>query len=276
MELNPDLSEDASPVRVSVLLPVGPNAPWLSQTLASLKVQTFPSWELVIVLDGNPAANKAIVEAADLLVPVIIIEHETSQGIARSLNAALHHARGDLMARIDADDIAYPQRLALQVAAFDADAELVLLGTSANVIDSDGHPSAPDRIVPVGDASLKRRLLSRNSFIHPSVMFRRDIEVLLGGYNVHSIRTEDYEFWLRFALCGKIDNLAEPLLKYRVHQGQHTSGKVALSSEESAALRQVKLSLAEELGASKLAVRVTHLLWIWNRSPHWYVPSKKK
>jgi len=248
----------------------------LSQTLASLKLQTFSSWELVIVLDGNPVANRQKVEDAAFDVPVIVIEHETSQGIARSLNAALHRARGDLVARIDADDIAYPERLAEQVAAFDADEELVLLGTSAIVIDSQGNSAGMDRIVPTGDAILKRRLLSRNSFIHPSVMFRRDTAVLLGGYNVHSARTEDYEFWLRLALCGKVDNLPEPLIKYRVHQGQHTSGKVAISRSESSALRRVKLTLAEELGTSKLSVRITHLLWIWNRSPHWYLPSKKK
>jgi glycosyltransferase involved in cell wall biosynthesis len=253
-------------VRVSVLLPVGPNAPWFRETLESLKSQTYDSWELVVVLDGNADNNRQILDDAKLTCPITVIEHSTSQGIARSLNAGLHRAQGEFIARTDADDVNYPQRLARQVAAFDSDSELILLGTSAEVIDEQGNLAGAPRIVPRGNELLKRRLISRNSFIHPSVMFRKNIAILSGGYNVHCLRTEDYELWLRLALCGKVENLVDPLIRYRVHPGQHTNGKVAISESESFALLDMKLRLAKNLKYSQLLTRILHRFWIWNRS----------
>jgi len=260
-----------SQVRVSVLLPVGPDSPYLGQTLQSLKEQTFSDWELLVVLDGNVEANRQIVEAANLQAPVIVIENATTQGIARSLNAALHRAHGDLITRIDADDVCYPQRFSTQVSAFDSDEELMLLGTSATVIDADSQ-DVGTRIVPIGDAALKRRLLSRNSFIHPSVMFRKNAAILIGGYNIHCARTEDYELWIRLALCGKVNNLAEPLIGYRVHTAQHTNGRKGISKIESAALLDVKLKLAKTLGVPRLVARILHFAWEWNRTPHKFLP----
>jgi glycosyltransferase involved in cell wall biosynthesis len=262
------------PIRVSVLLPVGPDAPFLAETLESLKQQTYSEWELIVVLDGNAQVNRKIVEAATLEVPVTVVEHTTSQGIARSLNAALHRASGDLIARIDADDLMYPQRFLEQVAAFDQDEELMLLGTSATVIDESGQ-AVGTRIVPTGDAALKRRLISRNSFIHPSVMFRKNAAILIGGYNIHCTRTEDYELWLRLALCGKVDNLPQQLVRYRVHSGQHTTGRNGISMTESQVLLNVKLQLAKEIGFPIYLVRLIHKAWEWNRKPH-FVTTKRK
>jgi len=256
-----------SRVRVSVLLPVGPEAPYLGQTLQSLNEQSFADWELIVVLDGNAQVNRKIVESVSLKVPVTVIEHTTSQGIARSLNAALHRASGDLIARIDADDINLSQRLAKQVAEFDRDEQLMLLGTSATVIDEAGQQSGT-RIVPAGDANLRRRLLWRNCFIHPSVMFRKNAAILIGGYNIHCTRTEDYELWLRLSLCGKINNLPEPLIGYRVHSGQHTTGRQGISRLESKALLKMKLQLAKEQGTPQFLARLIHMAWEWNRTPH--------
>jgi len=218
------------------------------------------------VLDGSPENNRHILEAAELTCPITIIEHNTSQGIARALNAGLHQAHGELIARTDADDINHPERLATQVAAFDRDSDLILLGTSAEVIDDHGSPSSEPRIVPTGNEVLKRRLITRNSFIHPSVMFRKNIAILSGGYNVHCMRTEDYELWLRLALCGTVENLAEPLIQYRVHPGQHTNGKIGISESESAALLDMKLQLAKKLKYPQIFTRILHRVWLWNRS----------
>ena len=262
-----------SVVRVSVLLPVGPQSPYLSETLQSLKRQTINQWELIIVLDGNVNANREIVDSAGLEVPVVVIEHTTPQGIARSLNAALHRASGDLIARIDADDICYPERFAKQITQFDLDEELMLLGTSANIIGASGE-LAGKRIVPTQDAVLRRRLIWRNSFIHPSVMFRKNAAILLGGYNIHCTRTEDYELWLRLALCGKVNNLSEPLIGYRVHAGQHTTGRQGISANESKALLKMKLQLAKQGGTPQWFARLIHFIWEWNRTPHNFFPSR--
>lgn len=257
--------------RVSVLLPVGPYAPWLAETLASLQNQSFTDWELIVILDGDPDANRQIIEQAKFGNPVTIVEHLTSRGIARSLNAGLHRAHGELIARVDADDICQPSRLAQQVLAFDNNPDLVLLGSSAKLIDHSGVQLG-ERIVPTGNQRLRHRLLSRNSFIHPSVMFKKNMAILVGGYDIHCSRTEDYEFWMRLAICGQIDNLSDSLLAYRIHPHQHTKNGQQLSSTERSKILNSRLQLASELGVSTLKVRFMHMVWLLNRShrmPKW-------
>jgi hypothetical protein len=105
-------------------------------------------------------------------------------------------------------------------------------------------------------------------------MFRKNIAILSGGYNVHCMRTEDYELWLRLALCGKVDNLVEPLIQYRLHPGQHTNGKIGISDSESSALLDMKLKLAANLKYSKTLTRILHRVWLWNRSSHAF-PRRK-
>ena len=252
---------------VSVLLPVGPDSPWLGHTLESLKEQTFTDWELIIVLDGNPEANHRTLVEANISQKVQVIRHEESKGIARSLNEALHAANGTYVARMDADDLNFPERLHKQVKQFEQNDELVLLGASAVLIDGSGKPTGSVRIVPTGNFSLRKRLISRNSFIHPTVMFKREEALSTGGYNPKCTRTEDYELWMRLVTMGQIDNLVEPLIYYRVHAGQHTFLPVALSASEANAVLKTRVKLARYLGVPSVQAKIWHRLWMWNRSP---------
>lgn len=260
--------------QVSILLPVGPDSPWLSKTLESLKQQTFQDWELIIVLDGNPDENEKVLKSAGLEQSTHVIRHGVSKGIARSLNEALHAAQGTYVARMDADDLNFPERLSRQVVEFDRNPNLVLLGASAVIIDESGKPTGVVRKVPTGSKKLRKRLVSRNSFIHPTVMFKREEALATGGYNPLCTRTEDYELWMRLVSSGDIDNLVDPLIYYRVHSGQHTFAPVALSNGESKAILKTRTQLAKYLGMTSFQARVWHALWMWNRSPRKGISTK--
>ena len=250
---------------VSFLLPIAPVSPWLAQTLMSLKNQTYSNWELIAVLDGQSTENVKIISDADLENPVQILTHDVALGIATSLNDGLKVAQGELIARIDADDINLPTRLEQQVKSFLANPNLVLLGGSALVIDRYGLEAQAPRIVPTGVSVVSLRLLRRNALIHPTVMFRKEVVQRAGGYNPKCIRTEDYELWLRLASFGEVDNLPEPILKYRVHPNQHTSGSAIISISEAAQIWQSRKMLGAKLNQSKVKLLLNQIIWLGNR-----------
>lgn len=250
---------------VSFLLPIGPVSPWLAETLMSLKDQSYKNWELIAILDGSPSNNLAVLSQFALDNPVHIVTHDVSLGIATSLNDGLSQANGELVARIDADDINLPTRLEQQVQHFVQNPNLVLLGGSALVINQDGDKRDYSKMVPTENQQIKKRLLLRNSFIHPTVMFRKNIVELAGGYNPKCFRTEDYDLWLRLATLGEVDNLSDPIIKYRIHPNQHTSGSAVISYSEAKQIWHSRKALGEKLGSHILKVLICQIIWLGNR-----------
>jgi glycosyltransferase involved in cell wall biosynthesis len=250
---------------VSFLLPIAPRSPWLAETLESIKDQSYKNWELIAVLDGISPHNLNVISQAAIENPVQILTHDLSLGISKSLNDGLTIANGELVARIDADDINLPTRIEQQVQKFAENPKLVLLGGSALVIDENGMELEESKIVPTGCQSITSRLLLRNALIHPTVMFRKNVVELAGGYNPICTRTEDYDLWLRIATMGQVDNLSNPVLKYRVHSNQHTSGSAIITYSEAKQIWQSRKALGRKLGSSYLKILIFQLIWFGNR-----------
>lgn len=208
---------------VSVLLPTTGRSRFLPAALTSLLRQDHSRWELVVVLDGgaSPLLDRQLSELPD--VPVRLVRTGQRQGVAHALNTGLAVCEGDLVARLDDDDECEPERLSRQVRAMLARPALAVLGTGSRDIDADGNVvrHVP---VPTGTA-LRRRMTRQNALVHPSVMLRAGPVHEVGGYPQRLRRVEDYALWL--ALLGRyeIDNLAAPLLRRRVHPGQHSRGR---------------------------------------------------
>jgi glycosyltransferase involved in cell wall biosynthesis len=148
-------------------------------------------------------------------------------GVAAVRNAGLQHARGELVANLDADDVMRPERLARQVAFLDAHPECVAVGSRVLAIDSAGRPM---------------RLLIRHftheeidgahlnglagSLGNPTAMFRLAAAQRVGGYSMELRATgEDHDFWLRMAEIGRLANLPEVLTLYRVHDANTSIAK---------------------------------------------------
>jgi hypothetical protein len=132
-----------------------------------------------------------------------------------SLNHALALARAPLVARLDADDVALPDRLARQRAFLDAHPEVGLLGTGAREVDEAGRDVA---LVtpPAEDAAIRRALIRRNPFVHSSVMMRRHDLEALGGYDPRLPVAQDYDLWMRMSRATQLANLPEPLVVRRL------------------------------------------------------------
>lgn len=192
--------------------------PYLKTAIDSILGQTFSDFEFVIIDDASTDYTPDIIElSAAQDERIICSRNEQNIGLTRSLNKGLALARGDYIARMDADDISLPERLALQVKALDGTPEMVLVSGQLEIIDASGQV-------------VHRPRRSTNSFLvawyllfynylggHSQVLFRRDAAIRLGGYAECRPFSQDYEFWLRMMSHGEVSIIPEVVLQWRKH-----------------------------------------------------------
>ena len=203
---------------VSVLLPACNAAPFLREAVASILQQTEPNFELILVDDGSSDGTADLVRELAAGDGRIRCFFQQNQGVVATLNRGLALCRGDFIARMDADDVAHPQRLERQLALLRSKPDVVICGSEAILI---GEGRGRWRR-PRSDASCRAWQLLAPCFIHPTVMFRRSVVDAGVRYRAAYAHAEDYEFWSQVGALGKMENIREPLLSYRVHAAQVT------------------------------------------------------
>lgn len=206
--------------RVSVLLAVRNGDRWLREALNSiLLLQTFTDFELLVVDDGSKDDTRAVLREYQNHPRLWTTWHPAPQGLAASLNGLAHVAKGELLARQDADDVSRADRLAKQVSFMEGHPEVGLLGTWALQIDSVGRPLGQESW-PTEDDDIRQLLPTKNPFIHSSVMMRRGVFEAAGGYDETFHVAQDYDLWLRMSRLTKLAILPEPLILRRLHPDQ--------------------------------------------------------
>jgi glycosyltransferase involved in cell wall biosynthesis len=205
---------------VSVVMSVHNGGPWVRDAVASVLTQTLADLELIVIDDGSTDAT------ADLLAsvrdPRLRVERCTRQGLTLALNRALELARAPLIARLDADDVALPERLERQRQYLDARPDVGLLGTASREVDATGREV---RVVrpPTDDAAIRRALIRANPFVHSSVIVRRSALARVGAYDPSFPVAQDYDLWMRLSRVTRLANLAEPLVIRRLVPGRVTA-----------------------------------------------------
>lgn len=186
--------------------------------MQSLLSQRYGSIEIIVVLDGV-AVEPDDRWGSDPRVRIEKLEYRV--GTPRALNHGASLAAGKYIARLDADDVAKPGRIAAQVAVLEASPNLVCIGSSVELIGGQGESLGRLEAV-VGPTNVTSGLLRRNMLIHSSVMYRTDAFRSIGGYNTTCARMQDYDLFLRLAAIGELDNSPAILTSYRIHPGQHS------------------------------------------------------
>lgn len=196
---------------VSVVMPVFNGGRTLREALRSILDQTYQPLEVVVVDDGSEDDTAAV--AAGMNDDRVMLFRQERRGLVSALNRGCAAASGELIARLDADDLAHQGRLAIQVAYLEEHPTVGLVGTWALLRDEGGGTRvfAP----PTDDAALRRYLLWDNPFIHSSVMFRREAFRQAGGYPPGA--NEDYRLWVRIARLWEVAVVPEVLVTHRVH-----------------------------------------------------------
>ncbi len=196
---------------------------YLPQAVASILGQTFTNFEFIIIDDGSTdGSDDFLCRLSDPRLRVI--RNEINLGLTLSLNRGLQEARGHFIARMDADDIALSTRLQKQVVFLRAHPDIGICGSACIRINSTGKRLGIGR-VPVDPMTIRWASLLKNPFIHPTVMLNRHIlDQGQMAYDPSFRWAQDYELWIRFLKVTWGANLAEPLLLYRIHPNQVTSG----------------------------------------------------
>jgi len=198
--------------KISVIMSVFNGEKYLREAMDSILNQTFADFEFIIVNDGSTDNSLSIIKGyADKRIRVI--DNEQNIGLTKSLNRAIRQARGEYIARQDADDISLPNRFEEQLKYFKKNPDVALLGTSIYRVDSNGKILGKTLAI----AKPGKGLLRQNQFNHGSTMFKSGVVCELGGYNELFRYCQDYELWLRMAKYYEVRNLPQILYKLRFH-----------------------------------------------------------
>lgn len=231
------MSGASSAPAVSILMGVYNADRYLGEVIVSLLGQTWQDFEMIIVDDGSTDRSPEILAEYAKRDSRIRILTQQNQGVGRAVNRALELARGKYIARADADDYSYPQRLEKQVAFMESHPDVVALGTGVMLVDPIGIPICP-HLAATGHEAIEAELLRGNgsAVCQPSVMLRRDALVQVGGYDTRWRVTEDLDLFLRLAEVGKLANMTEQLVNWRQHLGSTNHTRREQQLKESLAL----------------------------------------
>ncbi len=208
--------------RVSVVMSVHDGRPYLTQAVQSILGQTFEDFEFIIINDGSSDGSRAVLEQFAERDDRIRLLHQTNRGLTPSLNRGLELARGKYIARMDDDDVSRPARLEKQVRFLESNPGVGVLGVGAKVIGETGKLIG-HWIPPKEHGRITWRLLFNACFTHPSVMMRRSLIQVLGGYADWARCSQDHELWTRAALETRLAALPDELIKFRRSEGSITA-----------------------------------------------------
>ena len=228
------------PPLVSVLLAAHDAERFLGAAVESVLRQTERDLELVVVDDGSTDRTPKLLAAVSD-PRLVVLRNDEQLGLAASLNKALASASARYAARLDADDVALPRRIERQLAELRRRPALALVGSSVLELDERGRPGRLHEM-PVGAAATRWHAHFSSPFLHPTVLFDRELLERHGlRYDAQFAESEDYELWSRLLDVGEGDNLAEPLVLYRTHPGQATRRRRDLqrSFQREVALRRI-------------------------------------
>jgi glycosyltransferase involved in cell wall biosynthesis len=217
--------------QISVVMPVYNAQRYLREAVDSVLEQTYDNFELIASNDGSTDDTRQILEGYARRDPRVKVLNRANTGIVGALNDGLDAARGTFIARMDADDISLPQRFSRQVE---------YLGCKGLQIDSDGDPLGPFHFVSSHD-QIDGEFLKGigGAILHPTVMIRAEVLKSIGGYRADFRHAEDFDLFLRLAEKGRLANLPEVLLKYRLHPK-------SVSHVERQKQRQLKATILHE------------------------------
>lgn len=199
---------------ISVVMPVYNAYPYLIESINSILNQTYDNFEFIILNDGSQDNSKDIILSFNDK-RIKYFEHDNI-GIQKTLNRGLFESKGSFIARMDADDICYPNRLSEQLNFMQNNPNCVVLGCNAEYMDIEGNTLYRSNL-PLMDYDIKKTLSTGGSFFHSSVMYKKE-SVLKCGLYIENIKTsiEDGVLWIKMAKLGELRNLEKCLLKYRL------------------------------------------------------------
>ncbi len=215
--------------KISVLMSIyKEEEKWLRESIESMLNQSFTNFEFIII-DDNPVKklNRTILEEYEKKDNrIIIIQNKNNLGLTKSLNKGLKIAKGDYIARMDGDDISYKERLNIQLKYLESNPEYVACGSFADIINKKGKIIGTYKI-PTSSTEIYNYMVYHNPMIHPTLLIKKSILQLNNlMYNEELRYSQDYELISKLVTYGKIANIPQPLILYRVSKNQISKSRI--------------------------------------------------
>jgi glycosyltransferase involved in cell wall biosynthesis len=201
----------------SVILPVYNAGKYLNAAIESVLSQTFTNFELLLLDDGSTDGSLKQLEYYANLDSRCKVYSRANRGVAATLNEGLNLASSDIVIRMDQDDISRPERFEKQMRYMVEHPECVLIGSRAQLIDSEGLP-----IIVMGHCQTHEEIDAGLSWggafiFDPTIVVRKSAVLAVGGYRAEYEYAEDLDLFLRLAEVGRVANLPDVLVEYRQH-----------------------------------------------------------
>jgi len=238
---------------VTVLMSVYNGEKYLREAIDSILNQTFTDFEFLIVNDGSTDRTVEILRSYD--DPRIkIVDNEKNIGLTKSLNIGLMIARGEYIARMDADDVSAPERLEKEVEFLETHRDYAVVGSFAKILNEDSEViSFMDR--PIEDAQIREFFRRDNGIAHGSAMIRMRCLLDVDFYDESIARAQDYDLWLRLSEKYKLANIPEYLYMWRKHN-ENIEAKYIKEQKISVVLAMVKNNIVDVEQATRLFINL--------------------
>jgi glycosyltransferase involved in cell wall biosynthesis len=199
--------------KITVLMPAYNTGKYIHEAISSVLEQTFTDFELLIINDGSTDNTLSIINTFnDARIRVI---NQDNKGVANALNNGLNNARAPYIARFDADDVCYPNRLQVQYDFITAHPDYSIIGSACDYADVNGGYVFTYQPAAYSNTEIQQLDYKICPFIHSGVFYKKDIVLKAGGYNEHAYTFEDHFLWANILKNKKACNLQQPLIKVR-------------------------------------------------------------
>lgn len=207
----------------------------IREAIESILEQTLEDLELIVVDDGSRDGTPDIVEEFVRQDRRVRLLREEPRGVSAARNRASREARSRLLAVMDADDVALPTRLELQVEFLDSHPDVVVVGGAGIFVDDDGVDLGTHSYPGVDPEVTELMEAGHSPVIHPAACMRTAAFKATSGYRPIFEVAHDYDLWLRMAERGRIANISQTVLRYRVHTGQLSTRSLQRTAEQTCA-----------------------------------------
>jgi glycosyltransferase involved in cell wall biosynthesis len=234
---------------VTTVIPIRNRAQFIARALESIRVQTYPSTEVIVVDDASTDETLYVIEGlAKTLGNLVLIRLPENVGAARARNIGVEAAKSDLIAFLDSDDWWHPEKLEKQVANFQRDQEIVAV--FCGMVSTDGN--AYDRYIPPADISLHSLYRSNSLISCSTALIAKKAFVRVRGFDVSLPSCQDWDLFIRLAEIGKLSVVQEELIHY-----SNASSDERISNDKSAVM------LGHRIVFDKIYARLSNPVSSW-------------
>lgn len=233
--------KNANKPKVSILLPVYNAEKYLSDCLKSLLNQTFHDFEIIAINDASTDASLSILyKYSEIDSRIKIYSNKSNLKLAATLNRGIQLSSSPLIARMDADDIALPNRLEYQYNFMLSNPKVAICGTNIKVLGTNQIWK-----MPISNSSIRASLVFNSPILHPTVIYQKHIICKYSGYNENIIYAQDYELWHRLSKDSKIvfANIDIPLIYYRLTDSDKPSSYKEIQRKTADTIRKEQIKM---------------------------------